>query len=92
MAEFPNESVERQVQAAALRIAVTCAEDLARAGDAVPREARTPKDAPIAQAFFDLMQVTEPGQLTTAFGTAAGTFDLIEDLTHRVEAARGLLS
>lgn len=92
LSELPEESVESQVRAAALLVAVTCADDLARADSAAPREARTPGDAPIAQAFFDLMQVTEPGQLTTAFGTADGTFDLIEELTHRVEAARGLLS
>ena len=89
---MPNESVESQVRAAALRIVETCAEDVARADAAAPWEVRPPEDAPIAQAFFDLMQLSEPEQLRTAFGTIDGSFDLIEELTRRVQAARGLLS
>jgi hypothetical protein len=60
LAEFPDESVARQVQAAALRIAAACAEDLARVDAAVPREARRLRDAPVAQAFFDFMRVANP--------------------------------
>ena len=92
LAELPGESVESQVRAAALLIAETCAEDLARAGAAAPWEARPPGNAPIAQVFFDLTEVNEPKQLRTAFGTTDGKFDLIEELTRRVKAARGLLS
>ena len=92
LAELPGESIETQVRAAALLIAETCAEELARVGAAPPWEARPPGNAPIAQVFFDLTQVNEPKQLRTAFDTTDGKFDLIEELTRRVKAARGLLS
>ena len=92
LAELPGESVESQVRAAALFIAETCVEDLDSAGAAAPGEARPPGNAPIAQVFFDLTEVNEPKQQRTTFGMTDGKFDLIEELTRRVKAARGLLS
>src|ERR1700759_2718486 len=76
LAELPGGSVESQVRAAALFIAETCAEDLARAGAAAPWEARPPGNAPIAQVFLE----PHRGERTEATANRLwhDKFDLIE--------------